>query len=395
MIKLSKRAQQISPSATLAMAAKARKMRRDGIDVISFATGEPDFDTPENIRSAGMQAIDEGFTRYTPSAGLPELRSSIARKLKRDNDLTYQSDEIVVTCGAKQAIYNALQVLVDDEDEVLIPAPYWVSYPEQVKLAGGTPVIIPTDVNTSFKINPGMVEKHLTKKTKVIILNSPSNPTGSAYTTDELKSLGEFLVRHKITIISDEIYEKLVYGDFVQRSIAAAYPNAHDHAIVINGVSKAYAMTGWRMGYAAGPKQIISKMASFVGQQNSGIPGFVQLACIEALEGPQIEVERMKAEFKKRRDFMLENLLRIPGIVCPVPAGTFYLFPDMSSYLNEDKGVKDSTALAEHLLTEAHIATVSGDAFGSPGNIRLSYANSTNNIKIGMERLSSTLKKLK
>jgi aspartate aminotransferase len=395
MIKLSQRAERLAPSATLAMAAKANKMRKDGIDVISFATGEPDFDTPENIRNTGMQAIDEGFTRYTPSAGIPELRNSIARKLKKDNDLSYNNDEIVVTCGAKQAIYNALQVLVDAGDEVLIPAPYWVSYPEQVKLADGTPVIIPTDVNSSFKINPEIVEKHLTKNTKVIILNSPSNPTGSAYTPDELASLGEFLVKHKITIISDEIYEKLVYGDFFQKSIATACPGARDSTIVINGVSKAYAMTGWRMGYAAGPRNVISKMASLVGQQNSGIPAFVQLACIEALEGPQVEIERMKAEFKSRRDFMLESLLRIPGIVCPVPSGTFYLFPDVSSYFNESKGVADSTALAEYLLTEAHIATVSGDAFGSPGNIRFSYANSMNNIKTGMERLSTALKQLK
>ncbi|MBT3181085.1 MAG: pyridoxal phosphate-dependent aminotransferase [Deltaproteobacteria bacterium] len=394
-MKLSQRAERLAPSATLAMAAKANKMRKDGIDVISFATGEPDFDTPENIRNTGMQAIDEGFTRYTPSAGIPELRNSIARKLKKDNDLSYNNDEIVVTCGAKQAIYNALQVLVDAGDEVLIPAPYWVSYPEQVKLADGTPVIIPTDVNSSFKINPEIVEKHLTKNTKVIILNSPSNPTGSAYTPDELASLGEFLVKHKITIISDEIYEKLVYGDFFQKSIATACPGARDSTIVINGVSKAYAMTGWRMGYAAGPRNVISKMASLVGQQNSGIPAFVQLACIEALEGPQVEIERMKAEFKSRRDFMLESLLRIPGIVCPVPSGTFYLFPDVSSYFNESKGVADSTALAEYLLTEAHIATVSGDAFGSPGNIRFSYANSMNNIKTGMERLSTALKQLK
>lgn len=394
MIKLSNRAEKLAPSATLAMAAKARQMRAQGIDVISFATGEPDFDTPTDIREVAKASIDEGMTRYTPSQGIPELRQAIAHKLREENGLNYSEEEVVVTCGAKQAIYDALQVLIDPGDEVLIPTPYWVSYPEQVKLADGVPVFVSTSVDTNFRVTPEALEKAITNRTKVFILNSPSNPSGSAYSSEELKRIGDVLVKHKIVTISDEIYEKLVYGDFTQESIARACPAAKDFTVVINGVSKAYAMTGWRMGYAAGPKKIIKKIASLVGQQITGIPAFVQTACIQAIKGPQDEVERMRNEFKNRRDTMLECLLRIPGIKCPVPAGTFYLFPDMSAYIGKRDVIQTSTELAEYLLNEAHIATVSGDAFGSPMNIRFSYATSMDNIQEGMKRMSEALAKL-
>jgi len=394
MIKLSHRAQKMSPSATLAMAAKAAKMRSEGIDVISFATGEPDFDTPSSIRRVCKEALDDGLTHYPPSAGIPELRKTIAEKLRRENDLSYDVDEIVVTCGAKQAIFNALQVIVDRGDEVLIPAPYWVSYPEQVKLADGVPVIIPTTAETTFKVTTDMLDQFMTDRTKAIILNSPSNPTGSAYTKDELKRMGEFLTKRNVAIISDEIYEKIVYCDYVHTSIVAAHPPARCLTIVVNGVSKAYAMTGWRMGYAAGPREIISKMTGIVGQQITGIPPFVQRACIEALDASDNEIKKMRDEFKARRDIMLENLLRIPGISCPVPVGTFYLFPDVRTYLKRRKGINDSTALVEYLLEEARIATVGGDAFGSPGHIRFSYATSRDKIAEGMKRLKDALSKL-
>lgn len=394
MSRLSNRAQGLAPSATLATASKAAAMRAAGIDVISFAMGEPDFDTPLEIRNACKSALDEGFTRYAPSSGMPGLRVAIAKKLESENNLAYADDEIVVTCGAKQAIYNALQVTMNSGDEVLIPAPYWVSYPEHVKLADGKPVIVPTDEDTAFKVTPAILEKFVTAKTRAFILNSPSNPTGSAYSRDELANLGKFFKDHDIIIISDEIYEKLIYDNFSHISIADAYPPAKDLAIVINGVSKAYAMTGWRMGYAAGPKDIISKMSALGGQQITGIPAFVQKACAEAIAGSQEKVDEMRREFAARRDLMHGLLLRIPKLRCPLPSGAFYLFPDVSFYLKKNSGIDSSVALSNYLLEEAHVATVNGDAFGSPGHIRLSYAASREKIEEGMRRLKSALEKL-
>ncbi len=397
MIKLSKRAQLLKPSATLSMAAKARQMKAGGVNVVSFATGEPDFDTPVAIREAGKRAIDEGLTRYTPSGGLPELKAAIREKLRRDEGLNYSDDEVIVTCGAKQAIFDALQVMIDPGDEVIVPAPYWVSYPEQVQLAGGTPVFLKADEGNAFKLTPSQLEKAISSRTRAIILNYPSNPTGSTYSRNELAAIAKICVERNVAIISDEIYEKLLFIDAPHVSIASAHPSARDITVVVNGVSKAYAMTGWRMGYAAGPREIISKMSAFVEQDNSGIPGFVQRACVTALTSPQDDVTRMRDEFKLRRDLMLKRLLAIPGIRCHVPDGTFYLLPNMRAYLDRNIGgrqISDATSLAEYLLESAHIATVSGDPFGAPGHIRLSYATSRENIEEGVRRLAEALAKL-
>jgi len=398
MLSISKRAMSLAPSETLAMAAKARELKASGVDVISFATGEPDFDTPAFIKAAARKALDDGITKYTPSAGIPELREAIKAKLKKDNGLDYAKEEICVTCGAKQAIYNALQVLLDEGDEAIVVAPYWVSYPEQVRLAGGTPVVIRTSAENSFKLTPRELEEAITPKTRAIILNTPSNPTGSAYSREELAKLGDILAQHGVAIISDEIYEKLVYGGFRHVSVAAACPAAKDVTITINGVSKAYAMTGWRMGYAAGPREVISKMTTLLGQQITGIPGFVQRACVEAMTGPQEEIENMRKEFAARRDMMLERMLSIQDIACHVPEGAFYLLPNVEAYLGRDHGgrkIAGANELASYLLEEAHIATVSGDPFGIPGHIRFSYAASRQNIEEGTRRLKDALLKLK
>ncbi len=397
MIKISARALQMKPSATLAMDAKAKQMKAAGVDVISFATGEPDFDTPLAIREEAKAALDAGMTRYTPSAGIPELRAAIREKLASDNDLAYADDEIAVTCGAKQAIFNALQVICDPGDEVIVPAPYWVSYPEQVLLAGASPVIVTTPQSNGFKLLPEALAKAITPRTSAIILNYPSNPTGSTYTREELASLGRVLTERQVAIISDEIYEKLLYGNTAHCSIAAAHPPARELTVVINGVSKAYAMTGWRMGYAAGPKPVIGKLIALTGQQNSGIPGFVQRACVRALRGPQEEVEAMRREFQARRDLMLERMLAIPNLTCHRPEGAFYLFPNVSAYLGKragEKRIESAEALAQYLLENAHIATVSGDPFGAPGHIRFSYATSRTVIEEGMRRLAEALRKL-
>lgn len=372
-------------SATLAMAARARELTARGINVISFAQGEPDFDTPVSIKHAAKKAIDDGLTKYPPSAGIKELQTAICKKLKRDNGLDYSEKEICVTCGAKHAIFNALQVLINPGDEVLIPAPYWVSYPDQVKLAGGVPVILPTLAGSGFRLAPSVLADAITPKTRVILITSPSNPSGSAYSANELKKLAEILINHDIAIISDEIYEYLVYGNFRHTSIAGVSHKAKGLTIVVNGVSKGYAMTGWRMGYAAGPADVISKMSELSGQQITGIPPFVQMACVEALTGSQEEVNIMKGEFEKRRDLMLELMLAIPEIKCHVPEGAFYLLPDVSFYIRLGK-FRDATALAEHLLNSAHIVAVSGDPFGAPGYIRFSYAASRENIIEGMRR---------
>jgi len=394
MIKISKRLQAIKPSATLAMNAKAREMRAQGVDVISFAAGEPDFDTPANIREAGKRAIDEGLTRYTPSSGMPELKEAIAAKLERDNRLEYSADEITVSCGAKHAIYNALQAAIDPGDEVIVPAPYWVSYPDQVALAGGTTVTLPTYATTGFRITPEQLDKAIGGKTRAIILNYPSNPTGSTYSAEELKALGELLAEKGILIISDEIYEKLLFNGGTHVSIAAAHPPCRENTVVVGGVSKSYAMTGWRMGFAAGPAEIISRMSMLAGQQISGIPGFVQKACLEALGGPQEEVARMRDEFKRRRDLMIERLATIEGVRCHVPDGTFYLFPHVDEHLGKSSGgrqIETSLDLADYLLEVAHIATVAGEPFGAPGHLRLSFATSTENIEEGTARLAEAL----
>ncbi|MDR3092871.1 MAG: pyridoxal phosphate-dependent aminotransferase, partial [Endomicrobium sp.] len=383
---ISKRVLSIKPSPTLAIDAKAKALKQQGVDVINFGVGEPDFDTPANIKEAAITAINAGFTKYCPVAGTPELKNAIINKLKRDNGLAYAPDEIIVSSGAKHSIYNLIQSVIDDGDEVIIPAPYWVSYTDIVILAGGKPVIINTSDKTNFKIIPENIEKVLTSKTKAIIVNSPSNPTGVTYAVDELKAIAQVCVKNKILIISDDIYEKLVYDNFKFTSIAEVSPEAKESTIVINGVSKAYSMTGWRIGYAAGSKNIISAMTKTQSQSTSNASSISIKAAVEALNGTQQYVEFMRKEFEKRRNYILERLNAVKGVECRKPEGAFYVFPNIKTFLGKSfngKNISTDIELADYLLDVAKIAVVPGSAFGADGYIRLSYATSIENIKTG------------
>jgi len=394
--KLSKRAQQLAPSATLGMAAKAGKLRAQGVDVISFATGEPDFDTPSFIKDAAKQSLDRGDTKYAPSAGIPQLRQAIAAKMKRDNDLDYAPEEITVSCGAKQAIANALLAIIDDGDDVIVPAPYWVSYPAQIKLAGGNPVIVDTTAN-NMKLTAEQLSNACGDKTKAIILNSPSNPTGAVYTADELKAVAKVCREKNLIIISDEIYEHIIYDDAKHVSIANVDSSLRDNIIIVNGVSKSFSMTGWRLGWAAGPKEIIAKMNQMAGQQTTSPATFVQHATVAALEGPMDEVNQMCAAFAERRERICAMFNDIKGIATAKPAGTFYVFADMKAFIGKSFGdtkIPDDLSLAELLLTEGHIASVAGTPFGAPGFIRFSFATSIENIEEGVKRLRDVLTKL-
>jgi aspartate aminotransferase len=395
-IKLSKRVQKLAPSATLGMAAKAAALRAQGANVISFATGEPDFDTPANIKEAAKKSIDRGDTKYAPSAGIPKLREAISKKMKRDNGLDYAPEEITVSCGAKQAIANALLATVDEGDDVIVPAPYWVSYPAQVKLAGGNPIILDTTANR-MKLTPDQLANACSGKARAIILNSPSNPTGAVYTSDELKAIAKVCREKDIVVISDEIYEHIVYDDAKHVSILNADESLRDNTIIVNGVSKSFSMTGWRLGWAAGPKEVITKMNQLAGQQTTSPTTFVQHAAAAALEGSFEDVKHMCAAFAERRNRICAMLNEINGIEVERPAGTFYVFANMQSFIGKRFGntaIPDDLALAELLLTEGHIATVAGTPFGAPGFIRFSFATSIENIEEGVARLRDVLTKL-
>ncbi|MDR2665894.1 MAG: pyridoxal phosphate-dependent aminotransferase [Endomicrobium sp.] len=393
-MQISKRVQSIKPSLTLEIDAKAKALKQQGVDVINFGVGEPDFDTPTNIKEAAISAISSGFTKYCPVAGTPELKNAIINKLKRDNNLTYSHEEIIVSCGAKHSIYNVFQSIIDDGDEVIIPAPFWVSYTDMVILAGGKPVIIQTNDKTDFKVTSEEIEKILTSKTKAIIVNSPSNPTGATYTPDELKAIAKICVKHKVIIISDDIYEKLTYGNFKFTSIVEVCPEAKELTILVNGVSKAYSMTGWRIGYAAGPKNIISAMAKLQSQSTSNASSISIKASVEALNGTQDYVEYMRQEFEKRRNYIVERLNKIKGITCRKPEGAFYVFPNIKSLFGKafkEKLINTDIEFADYLLDMAKIAVVPGSVFGLEGYIRLSYATSIENIKGGIDRLITIL----
>ncbi|MDR0398667.1 MAG: pyridoxal phosphate-dependent aminotransferase [Endomicrobium sp.] len=395
---ISKRVQSIKPSPTLAIDAKAKALKEQGIDIINFGVGEPDFDTPQSIKNAAINAINSGFTKYCPVPGTLEIKNAIIEKLKRDNDLVYTPEQIIVSSGAKHSLYNLFQSIIDDGDEVIVPAPYWVSYPDMIALAGGKPVIIQTTDKTNFKATPETIEKVLTKKTKAIVINSPSNPTGVTYSQEELKTIADVCVKHKIFIISDDIYEKLVYDKFKFISIAQVSPQAKELTIVINGVSKAYAMTGWRIGYTAGPKDIISAMSKIQSQSTSNACSISIKAAVEALNGSQECVENMRKEFEKRRDYIVTRLNSIHGITCRKPEGAFYVFPNVKELLGktfDSKTINTDLEFADYLLNYAKIAVVPGTAFGAEGYIRLSYATSIENIKSGMDRLETALKKVK
>jgi aspartate aminotransferase len=395
---LADRAKQISPSPTLSIDAKAKKLMAGGADVVNFGVGEPDFDTPDHIKAAAIDAINRGMTKYTAVAGTDQIREAIIKKFKDDNGLDYQLGQIVVSAGAKHSLYNAFQVLCQEGDEVLLPAPYWVSYLEQIKLAGGTPIIVQTKASNGFKLTPGELESAITPRTRIILINSPSNPTGAVYTRSELEALGEILVRSNIAIISDEIYEKLIYDGLEHVSIAALSPELKELTVVINGVSKSYAMTGWRIGYAAAPGPVAKAMADLQSHSTSNPTSIAQAASVAALNGTQEPLREMVQEFNRRRDHMLERVNGIPGLSCGCPGGAFYLFPDMSYYINRSyngKRIEGASDLAAILLDEANVALVPGIAFGDDNCFRLSYATSMEKINEGLNRIEHLLARIK
>ncbi|MFZ3170434.1 MAG: pyridoxal phosphate-dependent aminotransferase [Carboxydocellales bacterium] len=396
-MRLAKRALQISPSPTLVIDAQAKKMISEGIDVLNFGVGEPDFDTPEYIKEAGIAAIKQGFTKYTPVAGTEELRKAIAQKIKKDSGLEYQLNEIVVSAGAKHSLYNVIQVLCDEGEEVILPAPYWVSYIEQIKLAGGIPKIIFTREDNGFKLTPEQLAAAITARTKILILNSPGNPTGAVYSQAELEALGKVIEEKKIYVIADEIYEKLLYDGLEHISIASLSVGLKELTVLINGVSKAYAMTGWRIGYTASESRIAKAMADLQSHSTSNASSIAQKASTAALIGSQQPLAEMLIQFEKRRNYMLERLQAMDGVTCTKPGGAFYLYPNVSSFFgksHQGKPIKDSSDLADILLKQANIAVVPGIAFGTSANLRFSYATSLENIQEGMNRMGKVLREI-
>jgi len=397
MIILSNRAKSLKPSPTLAINAKAKAMQAQGIQVVSFGAGEPDFDTPENIKQAAKKALDEGFTKYTAVGGIDELKDAIINKFKGDSQLTYKRSEILVSCGGKHSFYNLAQAIFDQGDEVIVPAPYWVSYPPMVSLAAGTPVIVETTEKNDFKITLEDLKKAITPRTKALILCSPSNPTGSAYTRKDLEKIAEIAISKNIFVISDEIYEKIVYDGFDFVSIASLGEEMKKKTIIVHGVAKTYAMTGWRIGYTAGSEEIISAMNNIQSQSTSNPTSIAQKASVEALAGPQDEVGKMVSAFAQRRNYIVDRLNKMPGVSCYKPAGAFYVFPNFSSYYGKSyqgKRIENSTHLADFFLDVARVAVVPRVEFGADPFERLSYATSMENIKEGLNRIEESLKKL-
>lgn len=386
MMKLAARISQVSPSLTLAIAAKAKAMKAEGIDVCSFSAGEPDFDSPAHVKAAAKRALDEGKTKYGPAAGEPRLRQAIAGKLQSENNLDYQAENIIVTNGGKHSLFNLMQALIEPGDEVIIPAPYWVSYPEMVKLVGGNPVIVMTDEKTGYKIEPEILRSAITSKTKLFVLNSPSNPTGMVYTPEEIKALAEVIVEKDILVVSDEIYEKILYDDAKHLSIGSLNDEIFARTIISNGFAKGYSMTGWRLGYLAAPVELIKAATIVQGHSTSNVCTFAQYGAISALEESQDCVEEMRQAFVQRRKVMLERINAIPGFKCSQPDGAFYLFPDIS-----ETGLK-SLEFCKTLLEEHQVAVIPGVAFGADNNIRLSYATDMATIEKGMDRLEKFVK---
>jgi len=396
--KISARVNGLSESVTLSIDAKAKAMMAEGIDVVNFAAGEPDFDTPTQVKEAAKTALDSGKTKYVASGGLPQLKEAICEKLQRENNLTYKPGQVLVSVGAKHSLFNVIMTIVDRGDEVIIPAPYWVSYYDMVRAAEGTPVIIDAPAEAGFKITPEQLEAAITPKTVAVFINSPSNPTGAVYTEAELRALAEVIVRKDIICISDEIYEKLVYGDTRHFSIASAGDDIYSRTITVNGFSKAFSMTGWRLGYTAGPADILSGMNKLQSHSTSNATTFAQWGAIEALKNTATEVETMRKAFDERRQFLVNALNALPGIKCPLPDGAFYAFPDFSSYFGKSfngEVIKDSMALAQYILIEGRTSIVPGVAFGAEKHQRFSYATSLENLKKGVERIGEALANLK
>ena len=396
-MRLAARIAKIKPSETLAITAKTNSLRAQGRDVIGFGAGEPDFDTPVNIKNAAIKAIESGFTKYTPVGGTDELKDAIVVKFKRDSGLEYKRSQIVVSCGAKHTLYNLAQALFDQGDEVIIPAPYWVSYPDIVVLAGGWPVIVNTKEKDGFKMKPEQLKAAITKRTRAVIINSPSNPTGAVYSPEELKAIAAVLMDKDILVISDDIYEKIFYAKFPFANIASVEEKMKSRTIVVNGVSKTYAMTGWRIGYAAGPEEIVAAINKIQSQNTSNPTSISQKAALEALSGDQSTVDKMVSEFQKRRNFIVDALNQIPGVKCFFPEGAFYVFPNVSNIYGrsyQGKKITNSSELIDYLLDEANVAAIPGAAFGSDDHIRLSYATSLANIEEGIKRIKNAVAKL-
>ena len=391
---VSTRARNLVPSATLAIGAKARQMQADGIDVIGFAQGEPDFDTPDHIKEAAIQAARDGFTKYTATGGINELKDAVVTKLKRDNGLNYTRNQVLISCGGKHSLYNVFQALLEPGDEVIIPAPYWVSFPEQVKLCDAKPVIVHTSEAQGFRLNRQVLEPAVTARTKLVVLNSPSNPTGAALSRAELEGIAALAVERGLVVVSDETYEALVYDGYQHVSIASLSDAMYARTIVVNSMSKAYAMTGWRLGYAAGPAEVIKAMDGLQGQMTSNPTSFAQRGAVVALTSSQEPTHRMREEFAKRRRYIVDRLNAMPKIRCHNPEGAFYVFPNVSALYGRrfgNKAITNSTEFTTFLLEAARIAVVPGVEFGNDNHVRISYATSMANIEKGMNRMAEAV----
>lgn len=395
-MKLTARINTIKPSPTLAITMKANALKAEGRDIIGFGAGEPDFDTPNHVKQAAIRAIEAGFTKYTPVGGIDELKDAIIGKLARDNGLSYTRSQIVVSCGAKHTLYNLAQVLFEEGDEVIIPSPYWVSYPDIVMLTGAKPVILETKASGGFKIQPSHLEAAIGERTRAVILNSPSNPSGVAYSPDEMKALAEVLTRKGVLVISDDIYEKILYDGMPFSNVPSVCPAMKDLTVVVNGLSKSHAMTGWRIGYAAGPPDIIAAVTKLQSQNTSNPNSIAQKASVEALNGDQAVVHSMVREFEKRRNVIVERLNAIPGVTCMLPQGAFYVFPSIAGLRGRKQGDKillTSSDWAAYLLEEANVAVIPGGEFGHDDHLRLSYATSMADIEKGLDRISAAIMK--
>ena len=394
---LSRRAASLKPSPTLAISAKEKALKAQGVDIAGFGAGEPDFNTPDHIKEAAIKAINDNFTRYTPVAGIDPLKDAVIDKFNRDNQLSYKREEIIISCGGKHSLYNLFQVLFQEGDEVIVPAPFWVSYPPMIELAGGTPVIMETREEDDYQVTAELLKKYLTPKTKAIVLNYPSNPVGSVYYRDNLEAIGKLAVEHNFFLISDEIYEKLVY-DYEHVSIAALDPSFKERTIICHGVGKTYAMTGWRIGYTAGPADIIKAMGNIQSQSTSNPTSIAQMAAVAALNGDQSCIGTMVSEFRKRKDFLVKGLRDIPGVTCYDPRGAFYVFPNFNCVIGKrynDRVIENSTVWTEVLLDEFHTAVVPGVEFGKEGYLRLSFATSMDIIEKGLARINRAVSSLK
>jgi aspartate aminotransferase len=393
MIQLSERIQKVKPSATLAITAKAAELRASGKNIISLSVGEPDFETPKAAREAGIEAIKAGFTRYTAVPGIPELRKAVAEKFKKDNDLDYEAEDILVSTGGKQCIYNLLQAMINPGDEVIIPAPYWVSYPDMVLLAEGVPITIPCTAEGNFKLTAAQLEAAITPKTRLLFINSPSNPTGMAYSADDLAALGEVLRKHpNVAVATDDMYEKILFDGKKFATFAQVNPDLKDRTITLNGTSKAYCMTGWRIGFCAGPRHLIKAMAKVQGQSTSNPSSISQRAALAALQGPTDELDEMVRVYERRRTWLVDALNAIDGVNCIKPDGAFYVFPSVAGWIgktaNDGTLLKDDVVICEWLLESAGVALVPGTEFGSPGQLRISYAVAQETLEDAVDRIA-------